>query len=226
MDRRPARPLIAPVAAILLALASACVLQYTVPLEGDLGCDGDEVVCGALCIDLTDDRDHCGACGRACAADETCVAAACVPACAADEVCDGFCVELDRDPANCGACRRWCDSDEICEAGECVRACDQSCEDEAVCVAGACQCREGFVACNGKCVDLVTDESNCGECDRGCDGQPCGGGECQPDDCGDWPDHCDKACTDVGSDPLHCGSCNRACHPSQRCEDGECVAGA
>jgi hypothetical protein len=209
--------------AIGLALVCGCALEYTVPQDGaSLVCEEPEAACGSRCVDLDDDPDHCGACGRACALAEECVEGVCKAACEADGVCGGVCVDVANDPANCGTCGRWCDNDEVCEVGQCVRTCSESCGEHELCVAGLCTCRVGYSVCNDKCVDLQTDDNNCGTCERGCDGQPCGGGECLEDDCAPWPDACEHACTDVATDPANCGACGRECHPSQSCIDGGC----
>lgn len=209
--------------ALTLSLSLGCALQYVVPLEGDALCERLEVVCGERCVDLEQDRNHCGACGRACGDDQLCVDGSCTAACTAGTtVCGNSCVALDDDPANCGACDRWCDGDEVCQAGECVRTCDESCDDDVmVCVDGSCTCGVGLVPCGSTCVDLQIDPNHCGECDHGCKGAACGGGECV-ESCDAFPDACDKACTDVASDPRNCGACDHACHPAQVCDDGQC----
>jgi hypothetical protein len=43
-------------------------------------CGPGFVACGSLCVALATDRDHCGVCGRVCAATDLCVSGACVPA--------------------------------------------------------------------------------------------------------------------------------------------------
>jgi len=42
-------------------------------------CDGTLTRCGDTCVDLRSDEAHCGSCTKACAADATCAAGACVP---------------------------------------------------------------------------------------------------------------------------------------------------
>ncbi len=102
---------------------------------------------------------------------------------------------------------------------ECEHICDDARE---VCVAGGCACREGFVDCDGTCVDLETDPSHCGECNRGCGGDPCGDSDCRPEGCGAFPNQCGDSCTDVSLDPLHCRECGRACDGDEFCVDGDC----
>lgn len=215
-------------ALVLLACVSACAVEYTVPLATENPmCAPGLLACAGDCVDPSESALHCGGCERACGPDEACMQGECVTDCGAGRiVCDQICIDIASDPAQCGACNRPCDAESVCEAGMCVEQCDESCDDDVeLCVGGQCTCRDGFVPCNDHCVDLSRDNDNCGECDRGCDGQPCGNGECQPDDCPGFPDICDASCTDVLTDPMHCGDCDQPCHPSQDCVAGQCVPG-
>lgn len=210
--------------------ATACAVEYTVPREDDDHpmCGPGSLACDGECIDPTLSSLHCGQCDRACASDEACADGQCVAECDDDDeiICDQLCIDIGDDPAHCGGCNRPCDAEEVCDDGVCIEECDESCDDDVeLCVEGECTCRAGFVPCGSTCVDLSTDPNNCGMCDRGCDSQPCGNGDCQPDDCPGFPDLCDSSCTDVRVDPMHCGECGRACHPSQDCVGGECVPG-
>jgi hypothetical protein len=56
----------------------------------------------------------------------------------------------------------------------------------------------------------------------GCDGDPCGGGECQPGGCDGFPDQCGMSCTDTQIDPLNCGECGNECDEGDPCNDGDC----
>lgn len=234
MDRDSARPMSTLRMLALVVPGLGCALQYTVPLdEQPIECEPGLLACGERCIATDDDDDHCGGCGQACAAGKTCEQGECVDPCGVLDSCDDTCVDFQVDPANCGDCDSWCDASQSCVAGECVSSCGV-CDSDEQCVSGACACRAGFVACADDddddggveldCVDLQTDDQNCGECDRQCDDLPCGAGECQPADCPGFPDRCDDACTDVRIDPLNCGECDNECHPSQSCVDGACVS--
>ena len=77
-------------------------------------------------------------------------------------------------------------------------------------------CKSPSKVCSGTCVDVDTDNANCGTCGNACaDGEVCAGGTCGTT-CGpdltrctasDGTDHC----KDTAHDPANCGSCGHAC---------------
>ena len=82
--------------------------------------------------------------------------------------------------------------------------------------------------CNGVCVDLVSDSSNCGACNAPCAGtQICRASRCQPRDggCAAGQMLCGAACVDVLTDNTNCGACGRVCGTSSRCVSGTCLEG-
>ncbi|KAM7195039.1 hypothetical protein V8F33_006908 [Rhypophila sp. PSN 637] len=114
------------------------------------------------------------------------------------------CVDFQIDPDNCGACGQICDPSSLCVNGECV-------------------CEEGYVECDGECVE--SDNYNCGKRGRECkDTSQCLNNECK---CGTHELYCDHECvtrtltvsTTSASAPIRHVSCP-ANH--QLC-DGECV---
>ncbi len=176
----------------------------------DLTCGGE--VCPGLCCDevcvLGDDRDHCGACGRACGPYEVCQGGQCLCQpdggaslflCGADEICcpgQGCLVSLS-DPWNCGACGQQCQAGEVCQQGRCLcgdltSADGPACTDGNICCGDACAtadaeicacadevCGLGQRCCDEACVDLAVDYENCGDCGQRCAlGQRCLGGQC------------------------------------------------
>ena len=77
-------------------------------------------------------------------------------------------------------------------------------------------CAAGMTLCGRNCVDLQTDEVNCGACGFGCTGGlPCNNGSCE---CGPG----EPGCSGVG-DPNACGPDGVRCAPDQLCYDASCV---
>ena len=147
-------------------------------------CGPGQVRCEGVCTDLTRDALHCGACGAACPATQTCSAGAC--ACPSDRtLCGGTCVDLTGDPANCAACGVSCSATE------------------PFCVAGACRatCPSPLAECGGRCIDTARSASHCGACGNVCPAaQGCLAGACvsceTPGvDCGTRSAFCDGICT-------------------------------
>jgi hypothetical protein len=122
------------------------------------------------------DAQHCGQCGVACGAGQSCLNGACVAGCPAPLTsCTSgpdACVDARNDPLHCGACNQPCpprpQSLPACVAGACVIA----------------ACQPGFEDCNGVSMDgceapLFADPMNCGFCGNRCPlGQGCMNGLC------------------------------------------------
>lgn len=204
--------------------------------EGFASCDGS-------CIAVTADPDNCGACGRACGADQRCVEGAC--ACLNGlEACGAECVDLATDNANCGSCGTSCGA-RFCAGGACVDECPAgttdcggSCADLATslahcggcgaqcaagqaCSGGTCACASGFSACGSACVDLSRDAMNCGACGVECaPSAACVSSTCT---CASPTQDCGGVCVDTSRDPSHCGACGRACATGEACTGGSCV---
>lgn len=205
---------------LALVLAGGCALHYVVPQED--ACGPTTTACDGACVDIDIDPDHCGACSNFCDDDDVCTDGGCItPEPCELDACETECVDTQNDPANCGGCGTRCDSSAECLAGECVVTCGDSCDSDAeLCVDGTCTCRSGLIRCDDDCVDLASDDDNCGMCDRECEDMLCLAGECT-NDCGAL-ELCDEACVDLATHPLNCGACERDCHPSQVCVAGEC----
>ena len=147
--------------------AGACVVECAAG-RGD--CDGDPAT--GCEVDLTLDRDHCGACDVDCTEAVGpyeiaggCVAGVCQARCA-----DGF-ADCDGDPTN-GCEAHLADARANC--GACGRACPLPPNGQPVCVAGACtvQCDDArFLDCNGDpgdgCEVDGLDAFRCGVCPGG-----------------------------------------------------------
>lgn len=163
-------------------------------------------------VDLDSDPQNCAGCGRVCPDDHpVCEAGACV--CGPghwDCADDGVCVALDT-PQHCGDCGT------VCEDGPCV--------------AGRCDCG-ALTACEERwtrtrihCVDLETDEANCGRCHDQCPREAtCVGGTCVCAPGLTRCEHQDPGCVDTLHDPENCGGCGLVCPEGARClPDGTCT---
>ncbi|HEY8431140.1 MAG TPA: MXAN_6577-like cysteine-rich protein, partial [Sandaracinaceae bacterium] len=97
-----------------------------------------------------------------------------------------------------------------------------------VCNAGTCEvgCPTGETACSGTCVNLQTDEANCGECGMACGaGQVCVAGTCESP-CPPGQTECDGECVDTNASDAHCGGCGIACEADRSCVAGTCQCDA
>ncbi|AKV00693.1 hypothetical protein AKJ09_07356 [Labilithrix luteola] len=145
-------------------------------------CDSDMVKNG--CEISLFSRDHCGACGNACPADQDCLPDVygepkCM--CPGNETyCAGECVDLATNRFNCGSCGY------ACREGVSLYS-------SGICTFGTCslRCVQGRADCNGNMeddceTDTNSDPQNCGVCGKVCDaiaGQACVGGQCVVEPC-------------------------------------------
>lgn len=84
------------------------------------------------------------------------------------------------------------------------------------------ECSSETIACDGACVDVLSDRNNCGMCGSTCGVDAlCVGGECL---CGGGLTSCEQGCADITTDPENCGECGRACDADQVCSGGDCAA--
>ena len=172
-------------------------------------CGPSRTECDGACVDLANDRFHCGACGVVCGGAARCVSGACE--CGGD-LCEGTCVDTNSDRDNCGGCGVRCPPGEICDVGGC-----------------ALDCGTGDTNCGGLCVDTRNDEDHCGSCGNACGAsERCFDGTCRLD-CRLPFLECGGACTDIRVDDAHCGACGNVCPASgtgfgsSACEAGACA---
>lgn len=200
-----------------------------VPTES---CDLPSVRCGGDCADFSSDARHCGDCLHACGAKERCVGGVCsrdpsTTTCAycppgttcvdGECSCEGrgvlcsgaLCMDLQQSTISCGACFSNC---SVSGQG---------------CVNGTCACAPGEKVCDSSCLDVQTDDANCGDCGRACaSGQHCEAGACVAACTLNPTDACrDHHCWDVNNDSRHCGADCSSCstRAGQRCVQGQCA---
>jgi hypothetical protein len=85
-------------------------------------------------------------------------------------------------------------------------------------------CGAGTMDCSGTCINVNTDNANCGMCGKACAGdQTCQNGACA---CAAGRMQCSGAttCVDTNADPANCGGCGKACSSDQVCSAGTCGA--
>ncbi|WP_146647060.1 hypothetical protein [Labilithrix luteola] len=235
---------------VVCAVGESCRYQDDTFTTVACGCPPGKLDCQG-CKDVVDDDSHCGACNNAC--DRTggpdapqyansyygCASSQCgkVKCKAGFGNCDGDiengCETSTIADDNCGACGNKCGA-------------GQKCAVDAVSNKLACLCEEGLTFCQtgevngipkGSCVDVRSDQYNCGACGVDCgsfigDGYStsiCDYGRCLfrctngAADCnGSRNDGCE---IDTNSDPRNCGGCGITCDLTmgQACVAGKCV---
>lgn len=177
------------------------------------GCPSGQTACGGGCVNTQTDAEHCGMCGNACLATETCAAGTCTTmmACGTGmRDCGTGCIDVLSNNMNCGTCGRVCGTGETCMMGSCTLT----------------MCPAGQMRCGTTCVDTMTDEANCMTCGHACAaGEECTAGSCTPACpaprmvCGTGTT---AACIDTATDNANCGMCDHACAADQVCAGGTC----
>ncbi len=117
--------------------------------------------------------------------------------CGKDNGCCQTCVDVGDPGCNIGG--------ECCGGAECTGNGD-----------GVCTCpQETPDTCEGACVDLDTDDTNCGECGNVCPSdETCEGGACRCGSgpaCGSGLTCCNGACVNLLTDLNNCTACGNAC---------------
>jgi hypothetical protein len=177
------------------------------PLDAPPTCAAGMLACAGACVDPAGSAAHCGACGRACLADQLCFRGVCMPRCPSNPAqgsCNDVCVTLSNNPDHCGGCGVACVGGMECSQGAC--RCRSS--EDALCGAGAA----------ARCEAVQYDPRHCGACGNACGpGQECSGGRCRS-----APANCDGRYPDYRHDPTHCGGCNNRCPSGMVCSGGSC----
>lgn len=159
-----------PAGATVACVNGGCALTACAdPMYRD--CDGSAANgCETL---IVADRNNCGACGVRCGDRQACTAGRCACQTSSDLMCNGACVPVG--PDHCGACGRACASNEFCGlvngTGGTVPGCI-SCGIERP--------EQMLRRCENRCVDLNSDDRNCGACGVVCTGsRACFSGVCR-----------------------------------------------
>ena len=186
----------------------------TCPNEG-------EMICNQQCVNLQSNPDFCGSCDTVCKASERCSDGSCIESCekTTEAICNHVCVDVMADPSNCGSCDYKCNTNEVCNHGVCGCPADNPKCNEA---SQACA-DPGKTECMGLCVDLQTDNYNCGKCGNECGfNSVCSKGACL--DCTGKTPCEDGLCYDLTSNSQNCGGCGIACPANVACVDGVCAS--
>jgi|GEM_PF-3220460 len=127
--------------------------------SGQQECLPPRVLCDGVCTDTAADPANCSACGKPCAAGQTCNDGKCDVLClGATTACGGACVDTTSDPMNCGKCGIPCGgATPFCVAGVCVPDCGAAPNELCTPDAGP-----------AYCANTATDRRNCGQCGRDC----------------------------------------------------------
>jgi len=222
--------------------------------EGQCGesCVAWQLICDGRCVNPKTHNMYCGASGdcsesdasrgTVCTGELICIDGSC--ACSGGQVlCSGTCIDSQTSLSNCGA-RGFCTDDD----SESADYEGETCKNGKNCVGGECLCPEGWLVCDGICIDPKTDASKCGAkvcvggVDRGADdfgGEVCKKGESCVDSVCECPKGrfvCDDICIDPKTNGNYCGArgCDgdtpdtpdwkgETCRPDQSCVNGECA---
>jgi hypothetical protein len=122
----------------------------------------------------------------------------------------------------CGTCGP-CTQEETSPTG-CLRSCwtrrspdTGTCDEYDVeCRGCPITCPPDYTLCGIRCINLNTDQNNCGRC----------GNVCPPGLDNAPPTCCNARCVDVSSDPNNCGKCGSVCTPGVCCSGGCCPPGS
>lgn len=194
------------------------------------GCQAPLIRCGNACVNTFNDRDNCGACGRACLANQVCNEGRCAENCngrplppdtsctAGDSRCGGGVGQLRCAPAGSNTGPFVCYVPTLRSNGPCNGLVGGQCV-----TGGQCACPDGGVTCPSmnptQCVNTQNDPLNCGSCSNSCAGGRCLGGSCcglpGGGPCCDDPDggtECNNGSTCVnGTRCEECGTANYIC---------------
>jgi len=96
-----------------------CLKSWIESLAGPIPPPMCETCGTTMCIDLTQDASHCGACASPCAPGQVCKNSVCEGCPGGQISCGGTCVDVQTSNANCGSCGNVCSSGQTCSQGAC-----------------------------------------------------------------------------------------------------------
>ncbi|MBX3209638.1 MAG: hypothetical protein KF764_31685 [Labilithrix sp.] len=225
----------------LMCVATECPAPFTT-------CPSDFGPTYKCAVDPRRDAKHCGACGKECLTFEPihmtsrCVEGACALECLSLPRYVFPDSERPTQYENCnGLLDDGCEVDVLADAANCG-GCGKACAGGQPCIDGRCGCPNGLSACSGFCVNLASDDLNCGSCrnqcqhpDDACDPMPenttygcvsstCGELKCAAPDFGDCDTDLGLGCASNGCetslrDVNNCGACGRVCKPGEECRE-------
>jgi hypothetical protein len=128
---------------------------------------------------------------------------------------DGYCYELASSPDNCGICGNVCPTGMTCNASSCTNIPAEVTTTVTTTTTinpggfGTTRCFiRGTTNCKGTCVNLTSNNGNCGSCGTICSGLSA---TC-----------CNGKCTSLKSDVNNCGTCGHTCSIVSICDQGSC----
>ena len=218
-----------------------------------VACASDELCCDNQCIHPAGDAKNCGACGKDCApTGDSCQGANLLvrgrlglrarPRPAA--TCSAASTS-SQDPFNCGGLRRGLQSRRellgrqpatatgaaACGAVGGLCCSGSGCSTTGSCECGAMACASPNVCCDAatsSCVNLLSDNSNCGACGTVCDSRhQCQNGACtcHGQICSSGNACCASGCADTSTSTTNCGACGVVCAANETCSGGACKCG-
>jgi hypothetical protein len=159
-----------------------------------LTCPEGKTTCSGICRDLSSDPANCGSCGTSCVKGQSCKGGTCISSCPQGQtMCTAsafagatVCVNTLTDATHCGSCTNVCPSGWKCSGGKCVATgyvvVTTATKTTSPTLGGYILkriCTSGLALCGDTCVDLKTDSSNCGSCNKACaKNQYCVSGYC------------------------------------------------
>lgn len=175
--------------------------------------------CAGGCVDFKTDPDNCGTCGHGCATNQQCISGTC-QCTGGTHLCGSSCVANDANAcgASCTQCGAPTGGEATCNGTACGQSCDTA----------------GDSICSNACVDLTSDEGNCGTCAKKCTTSvagatsTCVSRSCQVSCTDSSQTLCNgTTCANIhGSDNANCGGCGKACSTALPSEVASCSGGS